>query len=75
MKPDTPEEAARYSDDPAEINAAYELFSVLRPCLKVCRTNGRLDTTQGSKTILGFYRTIKDLTKGGKVHAKHSTSL
>ena len=63
MRPQTPQESVQYSDNQEEIKAAYELFRVLRPCLKVCRTNGRLDTTQGSKTILGFYRTVKYLTE------------
>ena len=47
-----------------EADAAIELFRVLRPALKIKRANGRIETTHGDKTILGLYRTVKDLTGG-----------
>jgi hypothetical protein len=46
-----------------EAEAARELYRVLAPCLKVKRDNGRMETTHGDKTLLGLYRTVKDLTK------------
>ena len=45
-----------------EANAAAELYRVLQPSLKVKRENGRFETTHGDKTLLGLYRTVKDLT-------------
>lgn len=40
-----------------EAQAASNLYKVLRPGLKVKR-NGRIDTRDGDKTVLGLYRTI-----------------
>ena len=42
-----------------EAEAALKLFELLRPALRV--NNGRIEITGGNKTILGLYRTVKDL--------------
>jgi len=42
-----------------EAESALEMFRVLRPALTVKRSNGRIMTTYGDKTVLGFYRTVK----------------
>lgn len=41
-----------------EAKAAFDLFELLRPGLKI-KKNGRIDTAHGDKTPLGLYRTIK----------------
>jgi hypothetical protein len=41
-----------------EAQNAMQLWKLLRPALKV-GANGRVDTTEGNKTPLGFYRTIR----------------
>jgi len=48
---------------PTEATAAAEMFRVLRPGLKVKRSNGRIETTHGDKNPLGLYRTVKDIVR------------
>jgi hypothetical protein len=60
MKTQTKEEMLALGATEAEANATLELFRVLRPCLKV-KANGRIELTHGDKTVLGFYRTVRDL--------------
>ena len=52
----------QYADSEPEARVAEMLLTVLRPGLKVKR-NGRIDTTWGDKTPLGWYRTIRRITK------------
>jgi len=57
MKTPTIERMMQSGADREEAENALKLFELLRPGLKVKR-NGRIDTTEGDKTILGLYRTI-----------------
>lgn len=43
--------------DKEEAKNAYKLYELLEPCLKIVK-NGRIETSVGSKTLLGLYRTI-----------------
>ena len=62
MKTQTKQEMlASFNVTDQEANAAIELFRVLRPAITVKRENGRIETTHGDKSILGFYRTVKDI--------------
>ena len=63
MKAQTFDEMIASGADKYEALAAIELFRVLRPSIRVKRCNCRIETTHGDKTILGLYRTLKDLTK------------
>lgn len=44
-----------------EALTAIKMFNVLQPSLKVSRSTGRILTLYGDKTLLGWYRTIKDI--------------
>ncbi len=57
----TKEEMIEAGASEEEAEKAIELFRILSPCLKVNRKTKRIETTHGSKTILGFYRTIHDV--------------
>lgn len=63
MKVQTFNEMIELGATPDEALRAIELFRVLRPALTVKRSNGKIATTHGDKNILGFYRTVKDLTQ------------
>jgi len=63
MKVQTYDEMLAVGATPDEALRAIELFRVLRPSLTVKRENGRIRTTHGDKNLLGFYRTVKDLTQ------------
>ena len=61
MKTQTKQEMIEIGATEKEAEAALELFALLRPSLKVSRENGRIEIQGGNKTVLGLYRTIKDL--------------
>lgn len=61
MKTQTYDEMIEAGATANEALCALELFRVLRPSLTVKRSNGRIATTRGDKSILGFYRTVKDI--------------
>jgi len=61
MKVQTCEEMIQAGATKNEALAALKMFRVLRPALTVKRSNGRIEMTHGDKTILGFYRTMKDI--------------
>lgn len=63
MKTQTKEEMIEVGASEEEAEAALELFALLRPSLKVSRKNGRIEIQGGNKTVLGLYRTVKDLIK------------
>lgn len=58
MKHQTKEEiiAAGFTEESAE--SATKLFELLRPCLKV-KSNGRVDTNIGDKSVIGLYLTLR----------------
>lgn len=57
MKTQTIEEMENAGATAEEARAAFYLFELLKPGLKV-KKNGRVETTGGDKTPLGLYRTI-----------------
>jgi hypothetical protein len=63
MKLQTREQMIEAGATPQEADAALKLFEIMRPSLKIKRENGRIETTHGDKSILGWYRTCKDNTK------------
>lgn len=48
--------------DMDEAMRAIVLFEMLNPCLRI-KANGRIDTTDGDKTILGLYRMVRRYVK------------
>lgn len=63
MKTQTKQEMIEIGATEKEAEAALELFALLRPSLKVSREKGRIEIQGGNKTVLGLYRTVKDLIK------------
>lgn len=63
MKTQTKEEMIEIGATEEDAESALELFALLRPSLKVSRENGRIEIQGGNKTVLGLYRTVKDLIK------------
>ena len=63
MKTQTKEEMIELGASEEEAEAALKLFALLRPSLQVSRENGRIEIQGGNKTVLGLYRTVKDLIK------------
>ena len=61
MKVQTVQEMRELRATEEEIQNALELLKVLRPSIRVKRENGRIETTQGDKTLLGLLRTVKDI--------------
>ena len=61
MKVQTYEEMIQAGATKNEALTAIQLFEVLRPALTVKRSNGRIMTQFGDKTLLGFYRTVKSI--------------
>ena len=65
MKTQSVEEMVEAGATQEEAEKAFELFEILRPGLRVKR-NGRVGTSQGDKTPLGLYRTIKRIFEENK---------
>lgn len=63
MKPQTKEQMYEFGASEQEAEAALRFFEMLRPALKIKRDNGRIPTTNGDKSVLGFYRTCMDFIK------------
>ena len=63
MKTQTKQEMLEFGATEQEADAAIRLFEVLKPALRIKRENGRIETMHGDKSILGFCRTVKDLTR------------
>ena len=59
MKTQTKEDMIECGATEEEADSALKLFELLRPALKICRENGRIETTSGTKTVLGLYRTLR----------------
>lgn len=60
MKVQTYDEMLQAGATKNEALCAVKMFRVLKPSLHVM-SNGRIETTGGDKTILGLYRTVKDI--------------
>ncbi|MBM9615238.1 hypothetical protein JWJ90_13205 [Desulfobulbus rhabdoformis] len=58
MEPQTLKDMTDQGATEQEAQKALELFTLLRPSLKI-KSNGRIETECGDKTVLGLYRTLK----------------
>lgn len=61
MKVQTYDEMIQAGATKNEALIAVQLFEVLRPALTVKRSNGRIMTQFGDKTVLGLYRTVSSI--------------